>query len=478
MTPSQSVILATIGDRVITVEEFRRNYEGGFSHLKTGQNRKLTYLNYLINEKLLALEGYRLGLNESPPVKSLEQKLLNELLIETLIDREVKSKIKVTPEEIQEEITKSKVRFKFRYWVEPTRERAQQVALDMRERGYAEVVDDLMHRTRETRIDPKRFETDYLTHLDVPPEVLAAIQDLPYGEISDPVELNGKYYIFQVLDIRRQGITENEYKANMSRFEQIIFYRKLKEKLGIYIEDLLEPRNIVTKGESFKLLADALSEWSRSAERGKKHFLESVKQASEESPALMNLKKNLNQTFLTHSEGQVSIGEFLKHFNVNRFFRGKGKEGISTEDLHHEVQLSIRDYFMAQEASSLNLQNSPEVQWELQLWRDKWVFNEMREILFSEEGLIEQDREKNANEQLDSLVQQSAGDWNRQIAILNSQLQSLREKYPVSINEAVLDTLKVIEFKKSRWASMQIFKAGTNRPAFPVVDPIWNKPNP
>ncbi len=35
-------ILVKIGDDVITADEFRLNYEMGFGHLKTGENRKLT----------------------------------------------------------------------------------------------------------------------------------------------------------------------------------------------------------------------------------------------------------------------------------------------------------------------------------------------------------------------------------------------------------------------------------------------------
>ena len=57
---------------------------------------------------------------------------------------------------------------------------------------------------------------------------------------------------------------------------------------------------------------------------------------------------------------------------------------------------------------------------------------------------------------------------------INAEIEKLNDLYNIEINDAVLDTITVIDFKKSKWASMQIFKYGTNKPAYPVVDPRWN----
>ncbi len=57
--------------------------------------------------------------------------------------------------------------------------------------------------------------------------------------------------------------------------------------------------------------------------------------------------------------------------------------------------------------------------------------------------------------------------------IITKKIESLKSKYKIEIHKSILDTINVIDFKKSRWASMQIFKTGSNRPVFPVTDPIW-----
>lgn len=480
--------LARVGAKVITVRDFRYNYENGFGHLKTGPDHKRTYLNYMINEKILTLEGYRLGLENAGWIKASEQKLLDELLIEELINREVKRKITVSREEIREAINQSKVSFKFRYWTEPSFTRAQAVAEAMRERGYAEVVDEKLRSNPERRINPKELETDYLNSFQVSENLLNAIKDLPYGEISDPVELNGQYFIFQVLDIRREAVTENEYDDKATTFEQAVFQHKLEKELIRYGTNLMQPKAVVTKGEAFKLLANACIEWSQIEEDERGDFLQSVNQATEEHPALKTLRDNFDQTFVTFKGGSLSVEEFLKEFDAGKISKWPKGERDFIIALNNAVGRTIRDYFLVSEAVSQGLEKAPRVQEELAMWRDKWVFEEARrhftqgtEVSDKEVGDYFQNFKNNYRLKKDEdpqfseiagFVKRDAYD-HKALMALNQEVTALKNHYPVEINEAILDTIKVVEFQKSRWATLQTFKTGTNRLAYPVVDPRW-----
>jgi len=492
-TPTQTddPVVAKVGDRSITAKEFRNNYEVGFAHLKLGPNPKKAYLEYIINEKLLALKGYQLNLDQSVYVRNNERRLLNELMIEALLENEVRSKIKITPKEIRDEINKSKVGFKFRYWVEPTLEKANLVAADMRERGYAEVLDDIIHSNPEIKIDPQMYETDYLTYLEVPAEVLNAIKDLPYGDISDPLKINYKYFIFQVLDIRRSGITENEYKDRASSFEQIIFYSKYQQEAANYTANLMESKNVVTKKEAFNLLAHAIKEWLETPQEERMQFSQQVKHATNNQPALMLLKDNSGSTFFYYNDGRLSTREFLDFFNESRFLRQLREKNDFGDALKLEVKNAIRDYFFVQDAKRLQLQNSPKVQRELNLWRDKWVFDETRRYLIRDlkldEGEVKRYFLENRNQYkinkddeprfaaFRSKAEKDA--YRHQVnLVLEKEIESLKERYPVVINPAVLDTITVTDFDKSNRINIQVFKGGTNRPAFPGVDPFWEPP--
>jgi len=491
--------VARVGDKLITVQEFRRSYETGFAHLKTGPDRKRTYLEYMINEKLLALEGYRLGLHQAEWIRESERMLLNELLIEALIETEVKSKIKVAPEEIRAAINQSKVSFKFRYWVEASREEAHRTMLAMRERGYAEVVDEKLRGNPELRINPQDLESDYLNGLETPPELLEAIQDLPYGDISEPVFLNDRYYIFQVLDIRRRAVTENEYLAKASTFEQSVFYRKFYAELERYGVRLMESRGVSTPGKALNLLGKALVEWEKSRESSQSYpgaapmgpagFKEAVHHAPETLPALRALRENLSQPFTVYNGGTITFEEFLDYFRPGRIASTAKDKRPFSERLKDAAAEGIRDYFLAAEGRKKNLEKEPGVRAELALWRDKWVYEAAqrhftREVQIGDEEVKEyfaknKQRYKTGREEdpaLSALYERARRDAYHEasLAALNRHIDLLKERYPVSIYEAALVTVTVIDFRKSRWASMQLYKSGVNRLAYPAVDPGWS----
>ena len=485
-------VLAIVGDDKITVKEFRYSYETALGSLRQGADtatRKHNYLDFMIKEKLLAEEGYRLGLDKTERVKKAEQKLLNELLINELLEKEVLSKIHVSDKEIQEAINKSKVTFKFRYWVENELARAEFVAADMQKRGYADVTDEIIRKNPERRINPKQLETDYLNYQQITPEVLAAIKDLPYGDISDPVAINGKYFIFQVLDIRRNAVTDNEYKSKASQFEQIVFYEKLRNAVQMYVADLLTPKNIVTKKEASNLLGKALREWQKLPVKGRPDFFVALDEATAAQPNLYRLKMNLDKPFLTSTDGVISTKTFLKYFNVGRVNPKFSGTKSFQDSFLQAVQTSVRDYFMVQAAGQQNLKNSPAVENELKLWRDKWVYSETKRHFTQKLDVTEDEvqdyyeafqqqfmNDKNDSaiiKKKDPVVKRNA-QLQKNLKTLNSIVDELTQRYPVTIYKDILDTVSVQDSEKSRWMSLQVYRGGTNRPAYPSIDAIWS----
>ncbi len=488
MTDSEQVVVAQIGDKIITVDEFRYNYEFGFPHLKKGPDGKRSFLEYMIKEEILAHEGYRLGLDKSERIKKLEKELLDELLVEELFIKEVHDKIKITPDEINDAITKSKVKWKLRYWVEPNLEYANSVCRAMQEQGYSAVVDKILRSNPEVKMKPEDFETDYLTWLDVTPELLEAIKNIPIGEISDPIEINGAYYIFQIVDIRREPLTEYEIQTNAGRYKKILFYRKVKEEALRFVSDFMTPKNVVTKGDAFRKLSAALYAWEKKNEKSKNDFNEMLKSVDDIYSAIFKLKQDLNQTLVTFENGQWTISDFLSRFDVKSArLNAKDEQELRTA-LNQQIALKVRNHFFTLEAIDRKLHLAPSVQNQLQIWRDKWVYEKVRDrytinlrinedqarkyfLEFKDRYKIRWDDEPTFNE-FESQSKRDAYIKKAKL-ILEQKIDSLIAVYPVVINQAVLDTITVIDFKKSKWASLQVYKMSSNRLARPIVDPAW-----
>ncbi len=485
---SQETVVARVGDRVITVTDFRRNYEFGLSNLKAGPDRKGAYLNFMINEMVLAQQGYRLGLQNSDYVKHQEDILSDELLVEALFDQEVKSKITVTPEEVREAALKAKVNWKLRYWYEPNADFAGRVRQEMVQRGYAAVVDEILGSNPEVQMKPKDFETDYLTWIDVPEEVMAAIENLPVGEISQPLEMDNGYYLFQVADIRRQGVTDFELQDRAESWRQILFYRKMNKASALWVQKFMTPKNVTTKGPAFRLLADAIFAWAKAKPAERQGFLQSVNNARESDSVLYAVRQELNKNLVTFKDGDVTIAEFLSKFDPGILKKSYHDLHALRASLNEQIALQVRDRCMAEEAKKRKLHRLPSVQKELSAWRDKWVFEESRRrygrgVSYDDQQAAEfftahidhyKSRPTEQPTLADNLARVRRDVYHQNILTrLNQVIDSLKTDYPVVIYKNVLDTINTVEFQKSRWASLQVYKRSTNRMAIPIVDPGW-----
>ncbi len=487
----EDTVVATVGDMEITVRDFRRNYEFGLPHLKKEPDRKRSYLNYMIKELVLAQEGYELNLDKSERVQKLEHELEEELLVEALFQNEVKDNIDISDEEVHEAINRSKVQWKMRFWYEPDLEYAKRVTEAMREQGYARVVENILRNNPEIKIKPENFETKYVTWLEVDPLVLEIIKDLPMGEISDPVKLKNGYFIFQVVDIQRQPVTDYIYQERAESIRQVLFYRKLNQEAVRYVSDMMTPKNVTTKGEAFQKLSSALKEWQKIKINKKEDFISSVLSAREsDGSSLYELKKSLEQPLVTFDDNHWTIREFLDRFDPKSIkMNPKNKDMDIRPALKDNIGIAVRNEFMIREAKERNLQKSPKVIEELQRWRDKWVYEETRsyhtkDIKIDDKRAreyFEMNKDKfkirwDDNPQFEKNIYQA-----KRLAYIEMTRNRLTEtvdsltnkKIPIIINEAVLDTITTIDSQKSRWSSLQVFKRGTNRLANPVVDPAW-----
>ena len=480
--------VAQVGGKHITVNDFRFNYEFGLPHLKKGNDPKRTYLDYLIGEELLAMAGYSMNLDKLDRVVKLEEDLLEELLVEELFRQEVHNKISITREEIDEAIRQSKVKWKLRYWAESNLDFANSISATMREEGYAEVVDVIMGSNPEIGIKPADLETGYLSVMDVTPELLEVIVNLPVGDISAPIEINGLYFIFQIIDIKQYPLIADELQNSAERYRQMLFYRKVKEGSVQFVSQFMTPKNVTTKGESFRLLVNATLEWASFSENSSGDFLEAVQSATDKSSVIFDLQQNLDQTLVTFSGGQWTLRDFLGRYDVGSAnIDIKDRQAILAE-LNDEIALEVRNYFFTNNALKRKLDHAQNLQRELGSWRDKWVYEAARDYYTRDlsitssqvEDYFAQNKHKYmirsaVEPTFEKFAKQARRDAYIKDAqkILADKIDSLKAVYPVIINQAVLDCINVTSSKKSRWLSVQVFKQSSNRMAKPIVDPAW-----
>ncbi|PIS44699.1 MAG: hypothetical protein COT22_09140 [Ignavibacteria bacterium CG08_land_8_20_14_0_20_37_9] len=108
-------VVAQVGSIKITVEEFVYSYEFGPAFPKRKKNSKLTHLNYMINEKLLTLEGYEKGVMEKESTKELFADIEYDLAAEEMFEKEIVPKIKINDTEINKVIETKQTEYQLRW---------------------------------------------------------------------------------------------------------------------------------------------------------------------------------------------------------------------------------------------------------------------------------------------------------------------------------------------------------------------------
>ena len=484
---SDSDIVAYVGKQEISARDFQLNYEFGFAYLKKTNDRKYSYLKYMINEALLTQDGYHLGLDETERVKNQEAQLKKELLVEELFRKKVDETIIISDEEIKDAITKSTVKWKLRYWVELNSDDAFDVYNFMQVSGYTKVVQEILANNPEENRDIKDLETGNLTWLDIPPGLLENIKDLEIGEISKPIELQGVYLLVQITNIIRSGITDHDYQNTYNRFKQILFYREQNARAASFVENFMNPKNVITKGDEFKILANALALWKQQRSNSES-FLESVEKADKTEPELLELKDHLENTFITFDDDHWTVKEFIDTFDPHSIKAKPFDKRLFRKQLKHQIAITIRNHFFVKEAISLGLDRSEVVVNQLKDWRDKWVYEEARrfytmdiKIDNTEAKKYFDDHESNyvtqnvKQPEFSEVINQVKRDAYIEQAkiLLEKKIEQLKKNTLVRINRAVLDTITVSDSDKSRATNVFLFKSSSGRLAFPTVDPAW-----
>ncbi len=441
-----AVILAEVGDEVITVEEFRLNYEFGHGHLRAGEDPKREYLNYMIYETLLAQEARAMQLDTLAAIEHARHTLREELLIERVFDEKVLAGIEVTQEEINEEINRSAVRFQFRFLPAASESDAERLHALIAEQGYEAALEQQMDRIPELGAMASELTSPYLGADEIDPELLDIIKGLELNTPSRPVEYQGGWYIFEVSDIRRRRIGPDEYEKRSATFHKVIYNRKALEKGGAFVASTMEPLNVRTKREGFDLLAEALWAWYRENTPVRNLYYYIEEEGLRTSYTTL-LAENYEVLLVETERERWTVEDFLQRFTPARYtLRARAFDAFKAR-LADVIALVVRDEVLLEMAREERLGDHPGYRRTLRLWENKWLFQEYKSL-------------KKAD---------PASAWDQ----APPHVTPLLDRYGVEVHTHILDTLRTEVSPQHPQMTVLLMKSNSNKMPFPIVDPGW-----
>ena len=485
-------ILAKVGDRYITADEFKYSFEFSPAPLRGGVKPRKTYLDYMIKELLMANEGYRLGLHKTTYVQSRMKQRQYDNLLESFYLKHVHDNVNLEEDDIREAVQKSTVKWRMIIWPTPSLEEAQNAYAKASQSSLSDYVDQQLAQQEIKRVEREQFETDWLDYLEFRPEVLEKIVDVEMGKPTEPFPYGDGFAIAQVLDIHREGNTEDELKLGPRR-------QKIKERLHNIESDrivhelmdsLITPLDVRVRGPVVEDLISPLYEWVQRGLPDHRSLFQEL-EATPDSARLYleKISQMLDEDLVSYSQGIKRVRDFLHYVD---YHRSVFHQSVSVEDFQNRVITEIgrmmkNDLFVdiAKEEGFLD---SLAIKQDLRLWEQKWTFDIYRNQSLLDIKVTEKEMRayfKNRWRELgiadvDTMRFYKYRDavhnailYEKQIAQLESDLERLRSRYDVWINEDLLRSIELVDDRLINRTSYFVRKNFNFQAVSPIVDMKW-----
>ncbi len=476
----QEPILARVGDTQITAEEFLLNYEFGYGHLRQGEDARRAYLDFMIREKALALEAQKIRLDTAQTIVHALHTLREELLIERVFEEHALRGVEVTDEEIREEINRAAVSIRFRFLPAASETEADAIHDVMTRHGYGRALEQSQETIPELFIARGELTSPLLSVEDIESEILAILEGLEINTPSKPVEYEGYWYVFEVIEIVRRPVSASDYERLAPRYEKVVYNRKAMEAGQAFVAGTMQPLAVVTKRQGFDLLKEALWHWY-SAETPMRNLLHYIEDQRRDTPYTRLLVSGYDTDLVYFGDEQWSIRSFLEHFTPGRYSLRARDPTLFESRLADVVALVVRDAVFLRMAADEQLHDSPEFRSTLEAWKDKWMFQEYVKLLLqvppvagaaghggsggswpeAEAGVADGDAVPAG------ATQMRTRSWLAHFA------DSVAAGYGISVDSAMLDSLPLTHTASNPRMTVHLVKSNSNKMPFPIVDPGW-----
>jgi hypothetical protein len=463
-------VLAKIGDKNITVREFLSSYEFGPAFPKRIKNSKKHFLDYMINEKLIALKGYSQNIDDSTEVKDLLNAIKGDLSTEEMFKDDILKNIKVKKSELNKAAAEKQINCNVRWLYSPDNKIIWAFQSNLN-KGVS--FDSLFNLQINDSVfaDQRSMEMDKFKLKIRNPELSGIIDSMKIGGITKPVKEGDGWYIFKLDDIWKDEVTtQSELGEEKADAEEAIKKEKMDGKSDIYVNNLLKSEMPVIKGEAFAILRSYLGRYELPKEKYNDWKLE---ERLYEQVNKLNIKNNDygKLTLITLKDTLLNIHDFINWYRTRSQFIKLDKETFNkfSASIESNIWQMVRDNLLMKRAYARGYQEKESVTQQLKWWKDKIVYAVTRDKIINSIKLNSSESKTNSlpkpDEKKDAEITKK---------ILHEVL-ALKQKYKIEINEKLLEKIYVEDSNEPKAIDIYIVKKGGifPHPAFPTIDMLW-----
>lgn len=368
--PQENNILAGIGDKVITEQEFKVRYELTpqlfRENKKIVKELKFEFLYSLIAEKLFSKYGDEIRLDTSAAVKEsldyFEEMFVRDALYKKVIRGKAKSK------------ADSLLTFYL-----ANANNVQMIYIyseDLKEINniYNLIKLGVSFDSLFAELKTDKNDTLVVSVGELNKSVEDQLFPLPDGSVSNPIRMQDGWYIFKILRrynpvLYKSKGWENDYKNS----ERIAIERAESELYNIYIKDFLSDKKMYINSKLLRIVASEIYSVLNnrySEEKSSPPYSLSIFDIPDIKKKLGS--ETLNLTIVDLVTKKYSVDNFISFLKFDILSVDKIINSYIFNALSNKLRKFAEYKMLADEGFRLGLQNSDDVKKQIQMWKDNY----------------------------------------------------------------------------------------------------------
>jgi len=395
-------IIAKIGSEIITESEFIERYEltpqinKGIVGAEESIKREVLYS--IIAEKLWALEAESMGLDNSELIRSTYKAIEKMYVRDALYREEILSKLKLSDDYLLEAFRRNSLLLHLNYIFSTNEEEINDL--------YAQLKNGVdFYSIFLKRPESSLQEIPYVvSYGQMDNNVEDILYNLKLGEFTRPIKAPNGFYIFRLLSTEEKIIenakqTEEQQKYVLKVAEKTVTDSLYKDFYSRFFKDATAETN----KELFLKLSDLVVEALKN--RSEKENIPSGAKVYLIPEDLYKIENDLgtgllNAEFIKLNGQPVTINDFLQELSIEKFYVDSLDNNHIKGRLNFAVKIFIEHELLSREGYKRGLNNLPEVQRYLKMWRSYYLNETLRKeiaqsIQITDEEAYEYFLEKN-----------------------------------------------------------------------------------
>lgn len=482
----ETSVVATVGRFEISGKDLLDSYELGPAFVKRAPHSLRKHLEYMIDERLLALEAERTHSDTTRFVRERIAAIQEDITVDELYKNEILSKVKLSDDETERGVQKAKTNLRLR-WIYSKDEQSARKIYSRFLLGASFDSVFARHALSDSSAFGRTLETTGLKLERDNPELARNLSKLKSQEISQPIQGPDGYYLVRIDEVWQNPLTtETDYATLKNQAVEILRQVKADKLASEYVSGKMKVARPVIKADGFNIVRALLAEKVLSRDTRVKWEIPSTFMTEAGPLPISASGKLLNKPLVVFSNQTMTVRDYAKWFELRQFQLKTSSLAAFNASVKQTIWKMVQDRILSQEAYSRRLNMEENVRRESEKWEPKILYlaerqNILRTISISDSTVKteygKQKKSKSVGKSLgfgESHIREDLYRQEEMNAVFRT-LQRLQKEIPIVVHESTVVKLSEKIEKEINPIDVIFYKPGGTYPriAFPTIDSWW-----